>query len=270
MSVLVPIGDFSRMTHLSVKALRFYHDQGLLEPARIDPASGYRYYDPAQVPLGQVIRRFRDLSMPLDQVRAVVLAPDVQTRTREIIAHLTSMETKLAELQMSVASLRALLEGPAARPEVEFRSIPPARALAVRGTVTVARAWAWGTDVFTELYRRIEQAGLAPAGPGGALFPAGFFELHEAKLTAFVPVDGAVSSGDGAELVTIPGLEAAVMLHAGSPGDSDQTYGALGTAVAERAIGVEGPIREYYLVPFTETDLSRHRTEICWPVFQTA
>jgi len=40
MSVLVPIGDFSRMTHLSVKALRFYHDQGLLEPARIDPATG--------------------------------------------------------------------------------------------------------------------------------------------------------------------------------------------------------------------------------------
>jgi hypothetical protein len=62
MSVLVPIGDFSRMTHLSVKALRFYHDQGLLEPARIDPQTGYRYYDPGQVPLAQVIRRFRDLA----------------------------------------------------------------------------------------------------------------------------------------------------------------------------------------------------------------
>ena len=69
---------------------------------------------------------------------------------------------------------------------------------------------------------------------------------------------------------TIPGAEAAVMLHAGSPADSDQTYGALGTVVAERAIGIEGPIREYYLVPFTESDLSRLRTEICWPVFQTA
>ena len=42
------------------------------------------------------------------------------------------------------------------------------------------------------------------------------------------------------------------------------------TIVAERAIGIEGPIREYFLVPFTEPDLSRHRTEICWPVFQTA
>jgi DNA-binding transcriptional MerR regulator len=274
MSVLVPIGDFSRMTHLSVKALRFYHDQGLLEPARIDPASGYRYYDPAQVPLAQVIRRFRDLDMPLDQVRAVLRAPDVETRTREIIAHLTLMETKLAELQMSVASLRALLERPAARPEVEFRSIPPVRALAVRDTVSVADAWAWGTGAFGEIYRRIERAGQTPGGPGGALFPAGFFELHQAELTAFVPVGdaaaGPVPGGGRAELVTIPGAEAAVMLHAGSPADSDQTYGALGTVVAERAIGIEGPIREYYLVPFTESDLSRHRTEICWPVFQTA
>jgi DNA-binding transcriptional MerR regulator len=275
MSVLVPIGDFSRMTHLSVKALRFYHDQGLLEPARIDEFSGYRYYDPGQVPLAQVIRRFRDLGMPLDQVRAVVRAPDVETRTKEIIAHLTAMEAKLAELQMSVSSLRALLEGPPVRPEVEFRSIPATRALAVRGTVAVRDAWAWGTDAFGELYDRIEQAGQAPAGPGGALFPAGFFEVHEAELTAFVPVDGPVPEGPRpcggqSELVTVPGVEAAVMLHAGSPADSDQTYGALGTVVAERAIGVEGPIREYYLVPFTEPDLSRHRAEICWPVFQTA
>jgi len=270
MSVLVPIGDFSRMTHLSVKALRFYHDQGLLEPARIDPSSGYRFYDPGQVPIAQVIRRFRDLDMPLDQVRAVLKAPDVETRTKEIIAHLNAMEAKLAELQMSVSSLRALLEGPAVRPEVEFRSIPATPALAVRGTVTVQQAWAWGTDVFGEIYRRIEQAGLTPAGPGGALFPAGFFEVHEAELTAFVPVDGPVADGGRAEVVTIPGVEAAVMLHSGSPADSDQTYGALGTIVAERAIGIEGPIREYYLVPFTEPDLSRHRTEICWPVFQTA
>ena len=50
--------------------------------------------------------------MPLDQVKAVLRAPDVETRTKEIIAHLTAMETKLAEMQMSVASLRALLEGP--------------------------------------------------------------------------------------------------------------------------------------------------------------
>jgi DNA-binding transcriptional MerR regulator len=172
MSVLVSIGDFSRMTHLSIKALRFYHDQGLLEPARIDPDSGYRFYEPAQVPVAQVIRRFRDLDMPLDQVKAVLQAPDLETRIKEIISHLTAMEAKLAEMQMSVASLRSLLEGPPAGPAAEFRSIPAARVMAVQAAVTAGEAWAWGADAFEELYARIGRAGSSPAGPGGALFPA--------------------------------------------------------------------------------------------------
>jgi DNA-binding transcriptional MerR regulator len=270
MSVQVSIGDFSRMTHLSVKALRFYHDQGLLEPARIDPDSGYRFYEPAQVPVAQVIRRFRDLDMPLDQVKAVLQAPDLETRTKEIISHLTAMETRLAEMQMSVASLRALLEGPSAGPAVEFRSIPATPVLAVRAMVTAEEAWTWGIGAFEEIYGRIAQADLSPAGPGGALFPADFFELEKAELTAFVPVSEVPPADGRVQVLTIPAMEAAVMVHSGPLGDIDQTYGRLGTVVAERAIGVEGPIREYYLVPFTEPDLSRHRTEICWPVFQTA
>jgi effector-binding domain-containing protein len=225
--------------------------------------------------VAQVIRRFRDLDMPLDQVKAVLRAPDVETRTKEIIAHLTAMETKLAEMQTSVASLRALLEGPRVRPAVEFRSIPAAPALAVRGTVSVEAAWAWGAHAFDDINGLIERAGLTPAGPGGALFPADFFELSEAELTAFVPVNGPVSEGavpgrGRVEPLTIPAVEAAVMVHSGPAGDSDQTYGALGTVVAERAIGVAGPIREYYLAPFGEPDPGHQHIEICWPVFQTA
>jgi DNA-binding transcriptional MerR regulator len=271
MSVQVSIGDFSRMTHLSIKALRFYHDQGLLEPARIDPDSGYRFYEPAQIPVAQVIRRFRDLGMPLDQVRAVLRAPDVETRTKEIIAHLTAMEARLAEMQMSVASLRALLEGPPGGPAVQFREIPATQVLAVRDTVTAEEAWAWGTGAFEEIYGRIGAAGLSPAGPGGALFPAGFFELEHAELTAFVPVDDPSPAAGRVRPLIIPGVEAAVMLHAGPIGDLDQTYGRLGTVVAERAIGVDGPIREYYLSPLIEaTPAEDQRTEICWPVFHTA
>jgi hypothetical protein len=64
MSTRIAIGDFSKMTYLSIKALRRYHDMGLLVPADIDRSSGYRYYEASQVPTGQVIRRFRDLGMP--------------------------------------------------------------------------------------------------------------------------------------------------------------------------------------------------------------
>ena len=60
MATLVTIGEFSRMTHLSVKALRHYHDVGVLEPAAVNPDTGYRSYDLSQVPAAQVIRRLRD------------------------------------------------------------------------------------------------------------------------------------------------------------------------------------------------------------------
>jgi DNA-binding transcriptional MerR regulator len=74
MGTMLNIGDFARMTFLSVKALRHYHEVGLLAPAEVDPESGYRRYALAQVPKAQVIRRLRELGMPIDDVRSVVEA----------------------------------------------------------------------------------------------------------------------------------------------------------------------------------------------------
>ena len=67
MPTSLAIGDFSRATHLSVKTLRHYHRIGLLEPADVDPDTGYRRYTTEQIPTAQVIRRFRDLDMPLER-----------------------------------------------------------------------------------------------------------------------------------------------------------------------------------------------------------
>jgi DNA-binding transcriptional MerR regulator len=90
------IGDFSRATHLMTKTLRHYHETGLLEPAHIDPQTGYRHYTTDQIPGAQIIRRFRDLDMPLNDIRAVLSAPDVQTRNALIAAHLKHLESDLA------------------------------------------------------------------------------------------------------------------------------------------------------------------------------
>ena len=159
MRVRLAIGDFSRMTHLSVKALRHYHDVGLLAPAEIDPVSGYRFYEPGQLPTAQVIRRFRDLGMPLEEIKEVLEAPDVAARNEVIVAHLERMESQLAETQSVVASLRSLLERPPAPIAVEHRSVGPVRALAIRGQVTMPELDAWLDAAQHEL-----DAALAAAG----------------------------------------------------------------------------------------------------------
>ena len=274
MATLLTIGEFSRMTHLSVKALRHYHDTGVLEPVAVDPFTGYRSYDAAQVPAAQVIRRLRDLRMPLDSIRTVLRACDVETRNREIAAHLAQMEQQLEQTRASVAGLRALLTGPPPRMPVVLRSIPAVTALAVEETVTTDGLGEWASGAFGDLSAVLSASGLRAAGCYGALFPGDFFEVERAALTVFVPVTG---GGTGAappegrvRLTEIPATDAAVAVHEGDPDDIDRTYAALGEVVAERAIGVEGPIREYYVSGIPTESASPHRTEVCWPVFRTA
>ena len=273
MATMLTIGDFSRMTHLSVKALRHYHDMGVLEPAAVDPFTGYRSYDTSQVGSAQVIRRLRDLGMPLDSIAAVLAAPDLEARNREIAAHLTRMERQLVQTQASVAALRALLTGPAVRPAIELRTIAAVTALAVREVVDAAELNDWGSEAFDALAAALSATGLAAAGPFGGLFHSDFFELERSEVTAFVPVaaDAAGLEPTGSvRLLVIPAVEAAVAVHEGAFSEIDRTYAAVGEVVAERAIGVDGPIREYYLVSSADTDdVAKHRTEVCWPVFRT-
>ncbi len=65
---LMPIGRFSRLTGVGVKALRHYDEVGLLVPAAVDDETGYRFYSPDQVDRAEAIRLLRRLDMPLDEI----------------------------------------------------------------------------------------------------------------------------------------------------------------------------------------------------------
>ncbi|SFN25840.1 DNA-binding transcriptional regulator, MerR family [Pseudonocardia ammonioxydans] len=125
MTGLLSIGEFATVTHLSVKTLRHYHEAGLLTPERVDPHSGYRYYSADQIPTAQVIRRFRDLDMPVPEVRRL-LAADVGDRGALIADHLALLQRRLAATSEAVGTLQRLLE-PAPRPlDVVYRHEPAA------------------------------------------------------------------------------------------------------------------------------------------------
>ena len=271
MQAELSIGAFSRMTFLSVKALRHYHEIGLLAPVRVDAGSGYRHYSVAQVPIAQVIRRLRDLGMPLGEIATIVRAPDVDTRNAAIIAHLRRMEGELERTRSTVASLRALLEHGPASIAVEYRSVPAATVIAIGEQIAVGDVPAWLGAALGELRATVRTLGLRRVGADGGLYASALLEEEHGELVAFVPIAGAAGAAGRGQVRLLPATEYAVALHRGSFEDLDQTFGALGAAVAERAIGVQGPIREDYLVgSFDTPDETRHRTEVCWPVFQIA
>jgi len=244
------------MTFLSVKALRHYHEVGLLPPAEIDPESGYRRYRLEQVPTAQVIRRLRELGMSLDGVRAVIEAPDVRARNAAISVHLRRMEGELEQTRATVKSLRLLLDETAPAPiAVSYRIEEPSVALAIRAEIAHDDMFPWLEEAFVELHAAVAER----TGVDGALFSGELMEDELGEIVALVP--GAGEAGGRVHALELPRVEYAVAVHAGPFEEVDRTYAALGTVVAERAIGVQGSLRENYL--------SDGRIEICWPVFQT-
>lgn len=270
MTTYMTIGEFSRLTHLSVKALRHYHDVGLLEPL-VDPVNSYRRYEASQVPTAHLIRRLRELDMPLPEVKTVLEAPDIETRNQAVLVHLQRMEHELQRTRAVVASLRTMLEQPTVSVDVECRVVGDVTALGIRARVGRSGIEAWCSVAFPDLYRAVADAGLVPAGAAGALYRNDYFEDTTGEVVAFVPVSGDLRPAGRVEPIVVPAATLAVTIHAGAYREIDRTYGALGTYVAANEIRAAGPIREYYLVgPDVTDDSTELRTEVCWPIEQGA
>jgi DNA-binding transcriptional MerR regulator len=265
------IGDFSRATHLSAKMLRHYHEIGLLKPADVDVNSGYRRYAAEQIVTAQIIRRFRDLEMPLEDINVVLEAPDVDTRNRVIANHLARLESVLARTQETVASVRGLLDHPQDRSvPIDHRHVAATPAAVITDIVEKSDVVAWYRGAMGEVAATLTAQDISPAGPLGGIFDTELFTEDRGRVTIFLPCDPLPQPVGRVSTAVIPPAELATIVHLGSNTEVDRTYGALAAYVTQHALAVDGPIREYYLVGPSDTrDDSLWRTEIGWPIFQT-
>lgn len=263
---MLTIGEFSRLTHLSVRALRRYHDAGLLEPATVDAASGYRYYDPDQIPTAQVVHRLRELQVPLADVHRILLSPDPDTRSRLVADHLQRLESELEQTRVAVSSLRRLLEPRPSSLDVELRAVPVGTVAAVEDDVDIAQVLTWYAGAMAELDAVVSE----PTGAPGGLYDNALFEDGRGHVLVYRTTDQPPRTGR-VHPVTIPAVELAVATHVGEHHDIDVTYGRLGAWVVANALAVAGPVRETYLVgPRDTPEPAAWRTEIGWPVFRVS
>jgi DNA-binding transcriptional MerR regulator len=267
------IGDFSRATHLNIKTLRHYHRIGLLVPAQVVPGTGHRRYGTEQIPTAQVIRRFRALDMPLEEIQAIINTPDLAARNELIAGHLRRLETTLARTQQAAESLRDLLEPPtdAIPVAIEHRRVTAAPAAAVTEVIDVRDATGWYQGALGELHALLAAQKITPSGAGGAIYANDLFTHERGEAIVFVPCAEPVRATGRVDALLIPEVELALTMHTGPhSGEIDKAYGSLATYVTDHALAVEGPIREYYVIgPHETSDEEQWKTEIGWPVFQT-
>jgi DNA-binding transcriptional MerR regulator len=138
---MLRIGDFARLGGVTVRALRHYDTEGLLAPAHVDPATGYRSYGFDQLAALDRVLALRDLGFKLTDVRALLGSA---TDSASLVRRLGQQHSRLAAgLEAQTARLRrlealqaAISRDPAAAElRVRVRPIPDARVLALRSRV---------------------------------------------------------------------------------------------------------------------------------------
>ncbi len=250
------IGEFARHGQVSVRMLRHYDATGLLRPASVDPASGYRFYEAGQLARLNRILALKDLGFTLEQVRAMLdqevsaeqLRGMLRLRQAELQTQIAADTTRLAQVE---ARLRIIeMEGAMPADDIQVKRIPAVRVAELTATAASLEP-ASITPVIQPLYRelgeRLGRAGLAPVGPAIAFYedaPDGDGVL----VHATVPVNADPGSGGGFEITDLPEIgQAATIVHRGSMDNVMATIQTLARWVDSNGYRSTGHPRELYL-----------------------
>jgi DNA-binding transcriptional MerR regulator len=150
----VSIGEFARRSRLSVKALRLYDELGVLVPARVDEASGYRYYDVAQLEAARLVAMLRQLELQLAAIKDLLTCDPVDAAER-IAAHWREVEAAHdARRELADYLVNRLSGKRSFMYEVATREIPERSVLCLKRNVDEQGAWALGKEFIAILRER--------------------------------------------------------------------------------------------------------------------
>jgi DNA-binding transcriptional MerR regulator len=219
------IGEFARHGRVSVRMLRHYDAIGLLEPVRVDPATGYRFYAAGQLSRLNRIVVLKDLGFTLQQVASIIneqisaaeLRGMLMLRRAQLQLQIASDAARLMQIEARLQAIESETEKPAAV------IVKPVAAVRVAELTGIAASYEprFITPVIQPLYRELGrllcQSGIAVTGPGLAYYEDANGDAGAVTVHAALPVgaeSGLSHDFDVVELAEIPA--AATLVHRGS------------------------------------------------------
>jgi DNA-binding transcriptional MerR regulator len=251
------IGDFARHGRVSVRMLRHYDAIGLLRPAYVDEATGYRSYEARQLTRLNRIVALKGLGFTLQQVQSILddkvsveeLRGMLRLRQAELQSQIAVDTARLAQVEARLQIIET--EGAVPAHDVQLKRIPRVRVAEVTGTAAGFEPKSIGPVIqplYGELCGALDRAGLTPAGPGIAYYddlPEGDGVLVHAAL----PVNADLGGGHhGFTIVDLPEMEqAATILHRGSMDGVMSTIQTLARWIDANGYRSAGYNRELYI-----------------------
>jgi DNA-binding transcriptional MerR regulator len=265
------IGEFSKLSHVTVKTLRYYDRIGLLKPANVDRFTSYRYYSANQLPRLNRILALKDLGLSLDQIARLLddpLSPDqirgmLRLKQVEIEEQLEEEQARLARVEQRLRQIEQ--EETMSTQEVAVKNIPGQAVASVRDVIPTLSDLG---QLFGEIFAYLGQHRITPAGPPIGIYHDQEFREQDVDVEVAVPVAGPVPEGDRVKERELPAVEEmACIVHQGGYETVGGTYGALMAWIEANGYRMSGPVREVYVRgPESGGDPSTYVTEVQLPV----
>jgi effector-binding domain-containing protein len=268
---LFKIGDFSRLSFVTIKTLRYYDEIGLLKPVRVDKFTGYRYYAPEQLTQLNYIMALKDLGLSLDEIAVFVKDNLTPVQLRDIfILKKAELQQRVTEEQRRLDQVERLLkriEQEGSMPNYQMQ-IKKLESVLVAGIRQVIPTYGDCGPMFGEVYQYIGSQGAQPAGPPAFLMYDAEYKERDVDVEVAIPINLVI---DGSELVKVyelPVVEQVVTtIHRGPYNQVIEAYNAILTWCEANNYEPFPPSREIYLTdPNTEKDPANNITEVQFPV----
>ena len=118
---MLKIGEFSKLSLTTVKALRFYEKEGLLIPASVDEWTGYRFYETAQLETAAKIKSYRQLGLTIEEIRSIFSGKDA---SRILSEKAESLKKLKADTELRLSIIEFILEEKEMKYQVTVKEIP--------------------------------------------------------------------------------------------------------------------------------------------------
>lgn len=268
---MLKIGDFSKLSRVSIRMLRHYDEIGLLKPVEIDPFTGYRYYGEDQLPAAGRIAALREMGFGLHAIREMLscfddagrLAGYFSARRTELLAQQAETERRLRLLDTAQERLR---KDNAMQYDVTLKTLPARYAACLRTTIP---SYEQEGDVWKLLSEETASLRLVPDDPclRSVAFLDGEYKERDVLVEAQKTVKGTYPDTEHVRFRTLPPVTFASATFQGPYDQIIQVYEAVARWVEANGCDFDGPMFNiYHVSPHETDDPGEFVTEVCYPV----
>jgi effector-binding domain-containing protein len=266
------IGDFSRLSRISVKTLRYYDEIGLLKPVKVDQFTSYRYYSADQLPRLNYIIALKDMGLSLEEVATLVNNDLTPHQMRDIfVLKKGELRRRVNEEQRRLEQVEKLLgqlekEGAMPDYQVTIKKLEPQLIASIRDILpTYGDVGPLYGEIFKYLGKKFV---FKPAGSPMMICHDGEYKESDVDVEVAVPIGKNISGSDRVKVYELPGVdEAACTIYKGPYEGISEAYNALMSWIEGNGYQIIGNDRELYLTdPSKVKDPSENITEIQFPV----